>query len=93
MYACIIFLLQVRRDNCPLVANLVNTCLRKILIDRCVCVCVSLCASVCLCVCLCMSVSVDVHMHARACVCVLSLMERFEGHHFNGCMYINGDLT
>lgn len=25
----------VRRDNCPLVANLINTCLQKILIDRC----------------------------------------------------------
>lgn len=24
----------VRRDNCPLVANLINTCLEKILIDR-----------------------------------------------------------
>lgn len=24
----------VRRDNCPLVANLINTCLQKILIDR-----------------------------------------------------------
>uniref|UniRef100_A0A452GR66 DNA polymerase n=1 Tax=Gopherus agassizii TaxID=38772 RepID=A0A452GR66_9SAUR len=24
----------VRRDNCPLVANLINTCLRKLLIDR-----------------------------------------------------------
>lgn len=26
----------VRRDNCLLVANLINTCLHKILIDRCV---------------------------------------------------------
>jgi len=25
---------QVRRDNCPLVANLINTCLHKLLIDR-----------------------------------------------------------
>ena len=24
----------VRRDNCPLVANLINTCLQKLLIDR-----------------------------------------------------------
>lgn len=24
----------VRRDNCPLVANMMNTCLQKILIDR-----------------------------------------------------------
>lgn len=24
----------VRRDNCPLVANLINSCLQKILIDR-----------------------------------------------------------
>jgi len=27
----------VRRDNCPLVANLINTCLQMILIDRLVC--------------------------------------------------------
>ena len=25
---------QVRRDNCPLVVNLINTCLHKLLIDR-----------------------------------------------------------
>ena len=31
---CELFCVQVRRDNCPLVANLVNTCLKKILIDR-----------------------------------------------------------
>lgn len=24
----------VRRDNCPLVANLINTCLQKILMER-----------------------------------------------------------
>lgn len=24
----------MRRDNCPLVANLINTCLHKILVDR-----------------------------------------------------------
>lgn len=29
----------VRRDNCPLVANLVTSSLRRILVDRCVCVC------------------------------------------------------
>lgn len=28
----------VRRDNCPLVANLVTSSLRRILVDRCVCV-------------------------------------------------------
>lgn len=27
----------VRRDNCPLVANLVTSSLRRILVDRCVC--------------------------------------------------------
>lgn len=25
----------VRRDNCPLVANVMNTCLNKLLIERC----------------------------------------------------------
>lgn len=29
----------VRRDNCPLVANLINTCLQKLLIDRSVGIC------------------------------------------------------
>lgn len=29
-----LILSQVRRDNCPLVANLINTCLEMILIDR-----------------------------------------------------------
>lgn len=34
----------VRRDNCPLVANLINTCLQRILIDRYICIrmCMSL---------------------------------------------------
>ena len=39
----------VRRDNSPLVAHLINTCLKMLLIDRCVHACV--CLSVCVCVC------------------------------------------
>ena len=35
----------VRRDNCPLVSHLINTCLQLLLIDRCVKLMMILCVS------------------------------------------------
>lgn len=33
-FRCSVLVQTVRRDNCPLVRNVVNTCLHKMLIDR-----------------------------------------------------------
>jgi hypothetical protein len=40
-------IVTVRRDNCPLVVTLINTCLHKVWM----CVCVCACGCVCVCVC------------------------------------------